>query len=182
MVRYEGPSKVIPSWQRKVTTACKVVFWPSNHPLGKIPGEPQLISVRRSWWYVVCMPHSLIFLAHRRHRSLMKVQVGSRKSKTSFVFVWEPSKSKGIEIHESRGSLFLISIEWSEWGFLKGRIHFICLPIVSMINPVLLLLPWFWKKSPPGCVCVCRVRKTLFPATAHSRSASSKSKLFWQLC
>jgi hypothetical protein len=27
-----------------VTTACKVVLLPSSHPLGRIPGEPQLIS------------------------------------------------------------------------------------------------------------------------------------------
>ena len=30
----------------KVTTACSVVLLPSNHPFGKIPGEPQLISVK----------------------------------------------------------------------------------------------------------------------------------------
>ena len=28
----------------KVTTACSVVLLPSNQPLGRIPGEPQLIS------------------------------------------------------------------------------------------------------------------------------------------
>ena len=27
-----------------VTTACRVVLLPSNQPLGRIPGEPQLIS------------------------------------------------------------------------------------------------------------------------------------------
>ena len=30
----------------KVTTACSVVLLPSNHPFGKIPGDPQLISVK----------------------------------------------------------------------------------------------------------------------------------------
>ena len=44
MVLYEGPSKVMPSWQRNVTTACSVVRVPSSHPFGRMPGEPQLIS------------------------------------------------------------------------------------------------------------------------------------------
>ena len=34
----------MPSSQRKVTTACRVVLLPSSQPCGRTPGEPQLIS------------------------------------------------------------------------------------------------------------------------------------------
>ena len=44
MVLYEGPENVIPSSHLKVTTAWRVVLLPSSQPLGRIPGEPQLIS------------------------------------------------------------------------------------------------------------------------------------------
>ena len=35
---------ILSTWHRNVTTACRVVRDPSNHPFGKIPGDPQLIS------------------------------------------------------------------------------------------------------------------------------------------
>ena len=40
-----GPWKVMSSMQRKVTTACRLDRVPSSQPLGKLPGEPQLISL-----------------------------------------------------------------------------------------------------------------------------------------
>ena len=40
----DAPENVVSLSHLKVTTACRVVLLPSNQPLARIPGDPQLIS------------------------------------------------------------------------------------------------------------------------------------------
>ena len=64
-----------------VTTACKVVLLPSNHPFGRIPGDPQLISIHLVWdmtsvrrvlpLHIGCSPVQTLFLSHLRTVSPM---------------------------------------------------------------------------------------------------------------
>ena len=66
----------------KVTTACNVVLLPSNHPFGKIPGDPQLISRQLVIKMTIIYPNisplhtgwrpvQTLFLSHRRTVSPM---------------------------------------------------------------------------------------------------------------